>query len=409
VTQGDPAPLADLRVLAIEQYGAGPWGTMQLADLGADVIKIEDPRTGGDVGRYVPPYQDGSDSLFFESFNRGKRSVMLDLRTEAGLAAFHGLVGGADAVFSNLRGDGPERLGLRYADLRHLNEQLVCCSLSAFGTDGPRRTEGGYDFTIQGLAGWQSLTGGPDQLPMRSGLSLVDLSAGYVAAIAILAAVWRARRLGVGGDVDLSLFETALAQLTYFGTWVASRGYEPMRRERSAHQSIIPFGNYPTADDWIVIACPKQSLWNAFCEAVERPEWAVDPRFATFADRDRHRDVLTTLIDERLRAQGAARWLSRLTKAGVPCAPINDVATALSDPQILARGGIVDYSHPHLERVRQVRTPFRMAGVNPKSRPAPHLGEDTQALLEQIESGRPSTTSTVNSPDKPTNRSTGST
>jgi crotonobetainyl-CoA:carnitine CoA-transferase CaiB-like acyl-CoA transferase len=383
VTTSDPAPLADLRVLAVEQYGAGPWATMQLADLGADVIKIEDPASGGDVARYVPPFQEGTDSLFFESFNRGKRSVLLDLRTDPDRAAFHKLVEKADVVFSNLRGDGAARLGLRYADLRRLNKRIVCCSLSAFGSDGPRVTEGGYDFTIQGLAGWQSLTGEPDHPPMRSGLSLVDLSAGYVAALAIMAGVWRARRLGTGGDIDLSLFESALAQLSYFATWVASRDYTPERRARSAHQSLVPFGNFPTADNWIVIACPKESLWQAFCESIERPEWTQDPRFQSFADRARHREVLTSLIDDCLAAHEAAFWLDRLTAGGVPCAPINDVATALADPQVAARDAVGDLAHPRLGRVRQVRTPFRMDGVTTEVQAAPALGADTDDVLRQ--------------------------
>jgi crotonobetainyl-CoA:carnitine CoA-transferase CaiB-like acyl-CoA transferase len=374
-------PLSDLRVLAIEQYGAGPWATMQLADLGADVIKIEDPASGGDVGRYVPPFQEGTDSLFFESFNRGKRSVLLDLRTDEGRRGFHGLVEGADVVFSNLRGDAPERLGLRYADLKHLNQRLVCCSLSAFGNDGPRVAEGGYDFTIQGIAGWQSLTGEPGHPPMRSGLSLVDLSAGYVAAIAIMAGVWRARRCGTGGDADLSLFEAALSQLTYFATWVASRDYEPSRRARSAHQSLVPFGNFPTQDGWIVIACPKESLWKTFCDAVERPQWIDDPRFALFADRAANRDVLTELIDQRLAEHATDHWLTVLTERGVPCGPINDVATALSDPQVVARGSLGELAHPRLGRVRQVRTPYRMDGVDMDVKPAPGLGADTADLL----------------------------
>lgn len=377
------APLADLRVLAIEQYGAGPWGTMQLADLGADVIKIEDPASGGDVGRYVPPFQDGTDSLFFESFNRGKRSILLDLRTDSGRAAFHKLVANADVVFSNLRGDAPARLGLRYADLREWNPRIVCCSLSAFGNDGPRAAEGGYDFTIQGVAGWQSLTGEPDHPPMRSGLSLVDLSAGYVAAIAIMAGVWRARRVGTGGDIDLSLFETALAQLAYFGTWVASRDYVPERRPRSAHQSLVPFGNFPTADGWIVIACPKESLWRAFCEAVGRPEWIDDGRFARFVDRSQNREVLTRLVDECLAEHGTQYWLDQLTGAGVPCGPINDVAAALADPQAAARGAVAELAHPRLGRVRQVRTPFRMAGVDPRVAAAPGLGADTEDVLRE--------------------------
>jgi crotonobetainyl-CoA:carnitine CoA-transferase CaiB-like acyl-CoA transferase len=379
------APLADLQVLAIEQYGAGPWATMQLADLGADVIKIEDPQSGGDVGRYVPPFQAGTDSLFFESFNRGKRSVLLDLRTDEGRASFQNLVATADAVFSNLRGDGPARLGLRYADLRQINPRIVCCSLSAFGNDGPRVAEGGYDFTIQGLAGWQSLTGEPDHPPMRSGLSLVDLSAGYVAAIGIMAGVWRARRVGAGCDVDLSLFETALSQLSYFGTWVASRDYVPERRERSAHQSMVPFGNFPAADGWIVIACPKESLWRAFCEGVDRPEWVGDARFRTFVDRAQNRDVLTELVDERLAARGVEYWIDRLTRAGVPCAPINDVATALADPQAAARNAVGELVHPRLGRVRQVRTPFRMDGVEMDVPAAPGLGADTVDVLRRAD------------------------
>ena len=379
------APLADLRVLAIEQYGAGPWGTMQLADLGADVIKIEDPASGGDVGRYVPPFQDGTDSLFFESFNRGKRSILLDLRTDAGRAAFHELVANADVVFSNLRGDAPARLGLRFADLREWNPRIVCCSLSAFGNDGPRAAEGGYDFTIQGVAGWQSLTGEPDHPPMRSGLSLVDLSAGYVAAIAIMAGVWRARRVGTGGDIDLSLFETALAQLAYFGTWVASRDYVPERRPRSAHQSLVPFGNFPTADGWIVIACPKESLWRAFCEAVERPEWIDDGRFARFVDRAQNREVLTRLVDECLAEHGTRYWLDQLTGAGVPCGPINDVAAALADPQAAAREAVSELAHPRLGRVRQVRTPFRMDGVETDVSAAPGLGDDTLDVLRSAD------------------------
>ena len=238
-----PTPLADVRIVSVEQYGAGPWGTMQLSDLGAEVIKIEDPAAGGDVARYVPPFQEGESSLFFEAFNRGKRSVSLDLKTDAGRAAFEDLVRCSDAVFSNLRGDQPDRLRLRYADLQDVNPTIVCCSLSGFGTTGPRASEGAYDYTIQGLAGWQAITGDPDGPPIKSALSLVDFCGGYVAALAIVAGVWRARRDGRGADVDLSLFEIALAQLNYIGTWVASRGYEPVRRRNSAHQSIVPFQN----------------------------------------------------------------------------------------------------------------------------------------------------------------------
>jgi crotonobetainyl-CoA:carnitine CoA-transferase CaiB-like acyl-CoA transferase len=377
-------PFADLRVIAIEQYGAGPWATMQLADLGADVIKIEDPRSGGDVGRYVPPYQEGTDSLFFESFNRGKRSVLLDLRDPVGREAFERLVARADAVFSNLRGDRPAKLRIRYDDLRAVNERIVCCALSAFGADGPRAAAGGYDFTVQGLAGWQSVTGGPHDPPMRSGLSLVDFVGGYVAVIGLLAGVWRARETGVGCDVDLSLFESALSQLNYIAAWVASRGYVPARRPRSAHQSLVPFGNFPTADGWIVLACPKETLWRDLCRVCARPQWAQDPRFATFADRARNREQLTALLDELLRERTTQEWITRLTATGIPCAPINDIASALGDPQSTAREAVGRYEHPRLGTVRQVRTPFRMAGVDRDLCPAPALGADTTAVLREL-------------------------
>ncbi len=255
-------PLEGIRVLAVEQFGAGPWATLQLADLGADVIKIEDPRGGGDVGRYVPPYQAGEDSLFFESFNRGKRSVSLDLRAAEGRTAFHDLVRVSQAVFSNLRGDGPPKLGLTYDALAHINPQVVCVSLTGFGMTGPRAGEAGYDYIVQAMAGWMSLTGDPDAAPAKSGLSLVDLSGGYVAALALLAGVRRAEREGVGCDADVSLFETALSELVYVGTWAATHGYVAPRRANSAHPSIVPFQAFATSDGHITVAAPKQHFWE---------------------------------------------------------------------------------------------------------------------------------------------------
>ena len=376
-------PLADIRVLAFEQFGAGPWGTLQLADLGAEVIKIEDPVSRGDVGRYVPPYADGEDSLFFEAFNRNKKSISLDLRREGARTVLEDLVRESDVVYSNLRGDQPARLRLTYDDLKHANERIVCCSLSGFGTTGPRATEGGYDYMMQGLAGWQTLTGDPHGPPTKSGLSLVDLSGGYVSAIAVLAGVWRARRDGVGCDCDVSLFETALHELCYVGTWAASRGYVPPRRPKSAHPSIVPFQNFDTADGWIVVACPKQKFWEALCGALGRPELAADERFADFAARDRNRDELLEILDAEFTARGSAEWLELLADAGVPCAPVNDVATALADRQVLARDGIAEYDHAALGTVRQVASPLRL-GDEPRVERAPFRGEHTDAVLRDV-------------------------
>ncbi len=324
-------PLADVRVLAVEQFGAGPWGTLQLADLGADVIKIEDPAVRGDVGRYVPPFQEGESSLFFETFNRNKRSVSLDLRHPEGRAVFEDLVRVVDVVYSNLRGDQPAKLRLLYDDLKDVNPRIVCCSLSGFGMTGPRAGEGGYDYMMQGLAGWMDLTGEPDGPPAKSGLSLVDLSAGYVSTIAVLAGLWRARRDGVGCDCDISLFETALHELVYVGTWAATKGYVPPRRSNSAHPSIVPFQNFATADGWIVVACPKPKFWERFCEAIERPELAADERFADFAARDRNRDELAPLLEQPLVARTSAEWLAIFAAAGAPARTSSSSSTPPSE------------------------------------------------------------------------------
>jgi crotonobetainyl-CoA:carnitine CoA-transferase CaiB-like acyl-CoA transferase len=377
-------PLADVRVVAIEQFGAGPWGTLQLADLGADVIKIEDPAAGGDVGRYVPPFQEGEDSLFFETFNRNKRSVSLDLRHPQGRGVFEDLVRVADVVYSNLRGDQPARLRLTYDDLKEVNPRIVCCSLSGFGMTGPRAGEGGYDYMMQGLAGWMALTGEPDGPPTKSGLSLVDLSGGYVSTIAVLGGLWRARRDGVGCDCDVSLFETALHELMYVGTWAATKGHTPPRRHNSAHPSLVPFQNFATADDWIVIACPKQRFWERLCEAIGQPELAADERFGDFAARDRNRDELTALLDRALAERTTAEWLELLADAGVPCAPVNTVAAALEDPQARARGAVVEFDHPTLGRVRQVASPLRLSDAERPLRRAPLRGEHTTQVLVEL-------------------------
>jgi crotonobetainyl-CoA:carnitine CoA-transferase CaiB-like acyl-CoA transferase len=377
-------PLADVTILAVEQFGAGPWSTLQLADLGARVIKIEDPVAGGDIGRYVPPFQEGEDSLFFETLNRNKQSVSLDLRHASGRTAFEDLVKHADAVFSNLRGDQPEKLRLRFVDLAEANPRIVCCSLSGFGMTGPRAATGGYDYVMQGLAGWMSLTGEPGGAPTKTGLSLVDLSGGYVAAIALLGGLWRARRDGIGCDCDVSLFETALAELVYIATWVASAGYEPGRTANSAHPSIVPFQNFETRDGWIVVACAKPKFWTLLCTAIERPELEHDPRFASFADRDRNRRALLKILDGLFLDRTTTEWLDLFERAGIPAGRVNTVSEALEDPQALARDAVVEIPHPRFGAVRQIATPLRVGVEAAPLRRAPLRGEDTAAVLRDL-------------------------
>jgi crotonobetainyl-CoA:carnitine CoA-transferase CaiB-like acyl-CoA transferase len=249
---------------------------------------------------------------------------------------------------------------------------------------GPRAAEGGYDYVMQGLAGWMSLTGGPAAPPTKSGLSLVDLSGGYVAAIAIMAGLWSARRDGVGCDCDISLFETALAELCYVGTWAASRDYEPPRRANSAHPSIVPFQNFATADGWVVVACPKEKFWLKLCEVLGRPDLASDPRFAYFADRDRNRDELLPILDGLFEQRTTAEWLELLGAAGVPNGPVNSVAEALGDPQSVARGAVVELQHPRLGVVREVATPLRVGDAEKPVAPAPERGGDTDDVLGEL-------------------------
>lgn len=378
-------PLDDIRVIAIEQYGAGPFSSMQLADLGADIIKVEDPASGGDVAREVPPYAEHGTSLFFESFNRNKRSIALDLRRPEARRVLEDLVANADALTSNLRGDQVARLKLGYADLKHVNDRIVCVSLSAFGNTGPRLAQGGYDFTVQGIAGWMSLTGGPDAPPTKSGLSLVDYCAGYVSALSLIAGVWRARRDGVGGDADLSLFETALAQLTYVGTWAASRDFRPVRMADNAHLSMVPFQMFSTADGQMVVACPKTSLWIRLCNAVGRPELADDARFCDYTARSRNRDELVEILTHEFAKDTTANWLGLLEAMGVPCGGVNDIQQAFDDPQTQARGAIVDYEHPIFGTVRTMRSPLRLSGLeDPPLRRAPVVGEHTYDVLTEV-------------------------
>ncbi len=377
-------PLQDLRIIAIEQYGAGPFGSVHLADLGAEVIKIEDPTSGGDVGRYVPPFQEDEDSLFFEVFNRNKRSISLNLGTAAGRAVFEDLVRVSDVVYSNLRGDVPAKIGITYDDLRHLNPAIVCCSLSGFGMTGPRQAEPGYDYVLQGIAGWMDITGEPSGPPTKSGLSLVDYSGGLVAAISMLAAVHAARRDGVGADCDISLFDTALSMLTYPAIWALNGDFVPARTRHSAHPSLVPFQAFEASDGWIVIACPKEKFWRRLADTIGRPELGTAELYATFTSRRDNADTLLPMLDAVFVTRPAHEWLVDLRAAGVPCGPVNTVPEALADPQTAARGMIVETEHPRFGTVRQVRSAVRVGESVPDYRRAPQRNEDADYVLRDL-------------------------
>jgi crotonobetainyl-CoA:carnitine CoA-transferase CaiB-like acyl-CoA transferase len=377
------APLTGMRIVAIEQFGAGPFGTLLLADLGAEVIKIEDPAAGGDVGRGVPPGASDGSSLYFEAFNRGKRSIALDLTSPAGREVFSRLVATADAVYNNLRGDLPDKLGLTYAALSEINPSIVCVSLSAYGREGLRRAEPGYDALVQAEAGWASLTGEPGAPPARSGLPMADYAAGLVAACGLLAGIVDARRTGRGRDLDTSLFDTALAMLSYQATWWLSAGIETRRLPSSAHPSIVPFQFFATADGYIAIACAKEKFFQSLIQVIGMAELAEDPRFGSFAARHQHRADLTRLLSQRFGERTTADWLDRL-RGQVPCAPVRELSDALEVEGLKRRGMLASYEHPWLGAVSSVGLPLRVSGFTPSYRPSPALGADAADLLVEL-------------------------
>ena len=378
-----PDLLSDVRILAVEQFGAGPFGTLHLADLGAEVIKIENPHLGGDVARQVPPYTGTDDSLYFQSFNRNKRSMTLDLKHPDGRRVFRKLVGRADAVFNNLRGDQPAKLGLRFDQLKAINPTIVCCSLSGFGLDGPRQAEPAYDYVMQAYAGWMSLTGSPDGPPTKSGLSLVDYAGGVIAMLGLVSGLFNAQRTGQGCEVDVGLLDTAVSMLSYVAIWALNREYEPQRVADSAHPTLTPAQAFQTQDGHIVVFCAKEKFWHALVEVLEAPELATDPRFATFATRYRYRDQLLSRLKPHLRARSTATWLE-LLRGKVPCAPVNDLSAALRDEQVLARRMILDVEHPEFGLLKQVRTAIHVSGQSEQHQPGPALGADTDGVLRDL-------------------------
>jgi crotonobetainyl-CoA:carnitine CoA-transferase CaiB-like acyl-CoA transferase len=375
-------PLAGLRVLSLCQFGAGPFATMQLADLGAEVIKIEDPAAGGDVGRYVPPFTGKQDSFYFQTFNRNKRSVTLNLRVPGAREVLHRLVTVSDAIYYNLRGDLPAKLGLTYEHLSRANPKIVCCSLSAFGTTGPRAAEPGYDLLMQAYSGMMSLTGEPGTPPAKCGISIVDFAGAYVSAIGLLSAVLSARATGRGRDVDVSLLDTSISMLSYLATNTLNREYEPERLSASAHPSLYPSQVFQTADGYVAVICFKEKFWRELCAVMGRPELAEEPRFRSFSDRLANREALLAIVSEILATRTTRAWLDGL-RGRVPCAPVNSVRQALEEPQVLAREMIVEVEHPVWGTLRETASPYHV-GADLDHQPAPALGADTDAVLADL-------------------------
>jgi formyl-CoA transferase len=375
--------LDGIRVLDLSRVLAGPYCTMMLGDLGAEVIKVELPGTGDDTRAWGPPFA-GGESAYFMAVNRNKKGITVNLKTESGRDLVRGLARRADILIENFKVGTLDRLGLGYDDLRAVNPGLVYCSITAFGRSGPYRDLPGYDYTVQALGGLMSITGHPDGEPTKVGVAIVDITAGLYAATAILAAIHARTITGVGQRVEVSLLQAQLAWLANVGANYLVGGQVP-GRYGNAHPNIVPYQAFDCADRPIVVAVGNDSQWRAFCAAVDRTDLAVDSRFTTNPDRVRNRDVLVPILREVLLARDADAWFARLRENDVPCAPINTLDRTFGDPQVEALGAVVEVDHPVAGRVPLVRWPFELSETPATLRsPPPALGADTESVIREV-------------------------
>ena len=383
--------LSGLRVLDLSRVLAGPWAGQMLADLGADVVKVERPGAGDDTRAWGPPYlrdadgRDTSEAAYFLSANRNKRSITIDFTQPAGQQQVRELVQRADVLIENFKVGGLAAYGLDYASLQALNPRLIYCSVTGFGQQGPYAKRAGYDFMIQAMGGLMSITGKADGEegagPVKVGVALTDILTGLYASNAILAALAERERSGLGQYIDLALLDVQIAclgnqALNYLTTGV------PPKRLGNAHPNIVPYQDFPTADGDFILTVGNDGQFRKFCEVAGRPEWATDARFATNSARVANRDELIPLIRQVTVFRTTAEWIAALEQAGVPCGPINDLAQVFTDPQVQARGTRIRMAHPLAGEVDLVANPIRLSRTPVDyRRPPPLLGEHNTEVL----------------------------
>jgi crotonobetainyl-CoA:carnitine CoA-transferase CaiB-like acyl-CoA transferase len=374
--------LADIQVLDLTRALSGPFATMILGDLGADVIKVEDVWHGDDTRRWGPPFQ-GDDAAYFLSVNRNKRGLSVNLKTPEGQQIARRLAARSDVMMENFRPGTAARLGLGYEELSSQNPQLIYASISGYGQTGPDAGLPGYDAVAQAVSGMMSVTGEAGGEPVRSGTSLADVGAGMWALIGILAALHAREASGRGQLIDISLLDGQVAWLTYVAGKYFATGVTP-GRYGSAHESLAPYQVFPTADDPLMVAVGSDGLWRRFTAASGLDELTDDPRYATNPDRVRHRDTLIPRITKALAPRGCAEWTDRLNAAGVPAGPVNTVPAALGQPQIAARDMVVEIEHPVAGMLKTLGSPLKLS-AQPTSirRPPPVLGQHTDEILAE--------------------------
>jgi crotonobetainyl-CoA:carnitine CoA-transferase CaiB-like acyl-CoA transferase len=375
-------PLASVRVLDFSRVLAGPYCTMLLADLGAEVTKVERPGTGDETRTWGPPSV-GGESAYFLSVNRSKWSCTVDLGTAEGREIAQRLAARADVVIENFRSGAAARLGLAYDQLREVNPRLVHCSITGFGSDREPHDRSGYDFVVQAESGLMAITGEPDGEPMKVGVAVVDVLAGTTAAVGILAALRKRDATGVGDRLEVPLLDAALAGLVNVASNALITNEEPARHG-NAHSSIVPYETFRAADGWIAVAAPNDGLFARLCDVIERPELADDSRFRANPERVRNREALVPLLSECFARRSSGEWLALLEKAGVPAGKVRGVLDAIRQTEAGGRSATTTVEHPMAGRLELIDSPIRLASGLRPAEPPPLLGEHTVAVLAEL-------------------------
>jgi crotonobetainyl-CoA:carnitine CoA-transferase CaiB-like acyl-CoA transferase len=386
-----PGALAGVRVLDLSRVLAGPWAGQLLADLGADVVKVERPRAGDDTRAWGPPWLNDLDghstgeSAYYLSANRNKRSVTIDIANPEGQRLVRELASRADVVLENFKVGGLAQYGLDYASLKAVNPRLVYCSITGFGQSGPYASRAGYDFLIQGMGGLMSLTGQPDGTegggPVKVGVALTDIMTGLYATVAVLAALKRREQSGEGQQIDLALLDVQIACLANQAANYLVGGIVPQRMG-NAHPNIVPYQEFPTADGYMIVAVGNDSQFASLCKTLGKPEWSTDERFVTNPQRVKHRTELVALIHGMTVQRTTDEWVAAMEAAGVPCGPINTLDRVFADPHVQARGTRIEMAHPLAKAVPLVANPIRLSESPVQYRQAPPtLGQHTEQVL----------------------------
>jgi crotonobetainyl-CoA:carnitine CoA-transferase CaiB-like acyl-CoA transferase len=376
--------LHGVRVIDLTRVLAGPYCTMMLGDLGADVIKIEVPGRGDDTRAWGPPYTESGQSAYFLSTNRNKRSLTLNLKSEAGLAILRELIQQGDVLVDNFRTGTLARWGLDYDTLQTIRPGLIYCTITGYGYNGPYRDKAGYDFMVQAMGGFMSVTGPADGQPTRAGVAIADMATGMFASSAILAALLRRERTGEGQRIDMALLDSQVALMGYVASNYMVTGELP-ERYGNGHPNIVPYQEFMAQDQYFAFAAGNDNQWRKFCTAVNKPHWAEDERFATNPARVRHRAEVVAMLNELFATRPAAEWMTLCDEIGIPTAPINNMAQVLADPQVQAREMQVEVADGEYGRIPLLASPLKIPTAPTSVRlPPPHLGQHTDAILQEL-------------------------